>query len=118
MQCSKFGGVERAKLVVKVVPRSHYKRISTSPQTVYLRGGAFFGELVFVLDLFGRELHQVLVDDVADVFEIYRKGDYHHGARSLAVIQRGLGSMAAKKLSRSLLPIGGYSGAIAKSSQI
>ena len=40
-----------------------------------------------MLDLLGSELHQILVDDVADVFEIYREGDYFDGVLAVPLVK-------------------------------
>ena len=44
-------------------------------------------ELVLVLDLLVGQLHQILVDDVADMFEVDGEGDYLHGASSIPIIK-------------------------------
>src|ERR1700675_548114 len=48
---------------------------------------SLFRELVLVLDLLAGQLHQILVDNVADMFEIDGAGDYLHGASSIPIIK-------------------------------
>ena len=48
---------------------------------------ALRGEHDPALDLLGRELHQILVDDVPDMFQVDRKGDDLHGPVSVLLIQ-------------------------------
>ena len=48
---------------------------------------SFFGELQLLSDLLGGELHQVLVDDVADMLEIGGEGDDVDGPLAVLVVQ-------------------------------
>lgn len=48
-------------------------------------------KLVLVLDLLTGELHQILVDDVANVFEIDCKSDDFRGASAISVIKASAG---------------------------
>jgi hypothetical protein len=49
--------------------------------------GAFGRKLKSALDLFGRQFAQVLVDDVADMFEIDGEGDDLHCPFALALVE-------------------------------
>src|ERR1700724_2279990 len=48
---------------------------------------AVLRELVLVLDLLAGQLHQILVDDVANMFEVDGEGDYLHGASRIWIIK-------------------------------
>src|ERR1700751_465665 len=48
---------------------------------------SFLRELVLALDLLARQLHQILVDDVADMLKVDGEGDYFHGASPIPIIQ-------------------------------
>ena len=50
-------------------------------------GLALLGKGDAAPDLLGRKVHQILVDDVADVLEIHREGNDLHCAVAVAVIQ-------------------------------
>src|SRR5258708_12618258 len=44
-------------------------------------------KLVLVLDLLAGQLHQILIDDVADMFEVDGEGDYLHSASPIPIIK-------------------------------
>ena len=46
-----------------------------------------FGEFIFVLDLLQGELHQILIDDVADMFKIDRKRNDFCGAPTVSLVE-------------------------------
>ena len=50
-------------------------------------GEALVGEAQIVLDLLGRQLHQVLVDDVADMLEIGGEGQHVDGAPRIGIVE-------------------------------
>src|ERR1700739_3057970 len=49
--------------------------------------------LVLALDLLVCEFHQILIDDVADVFEVDGKGDDFGGAAAIAIVQAAAGNL-------------------------
>src|SRR6202048_3523066 len=54
---------------------------------------SLFRELVLVLVLLSSQLHQILVDNFADMFEIDGEGDYLHGASSIPIIKAFAGQL-------------------------
>src|ERR1700722_483120 len=61
---------------------------------------SFLRELVLVLDLLAGQLHQILVDDVANMFEVDGEGDYLHGASRIAIIKAFAGHFGDVKFYR------------------
>src|SRR5260370_5016683 len=61
---------------------------------------SFLRELILVLDLLDGELHEVLVDDVADVLEVDRKRDDLHGASSVSIVKTFAGHLGHIELYR------------------
>ena len=62
--------------------------------------GALGRELEAALDLLGRELAQILVDDVADMFEVDGKGNDLHRPLSLALVEAAAGQLGDIELDR------------------
>ena len=61
---------------------------------------SLFREFVLVFDLLGGEFHQVLVDDIADVFEVDCKGDDFRGAPAVPIIKAATGYLRYVELYR------------------
>jgi hypothetical protein len=70
-------------------------------------GGTLGRKLKLSLDFLGRNLAQVLVDDVARVLQVDREGDDLHGAAALAVIKAAARKLGDVKLDRFVQPIDG-----------
>ena len=58
-------------------------------------------------DLLGCEIHQILVDDVADVLEIDREGNDFHCAIAVAIIQAVAGHSRDVELHRLIEAVDG-----------
>lgn len=83
-----------------------------NPKTVenaLVKGGQLIGtlrrELKAALDLLARKFTEVLVDDVAYVFQVDREGDDLHRPRALALIKAAAGELGHVKLDRFIQPI-------------
>src|ERR1700756_5616182 len=66
---------------------------------------SLFRELVFVLDLLVGQLHQILVDDIADMFEVDGESDYLHGASTIPIIKALAGHFSDVEFYRFVQPI-------------
>ena len=73
-------------------PEGELQVVEDAPMEGLELGGPLARELVLVLDLLGGELHQVLVDDVADMLEVDGEGNDLHGAAPVGVVEALRGS--------------------------
>jgi hypothetical protein len=91
-------GVAKPSLLLNQIARHPdvrgHERTEGQPEIVQyalMKGLQFLrpldGELVSVLDLPAGELHQILVDDVANVFEVYGERDDLHGAAAILFVE-------------------------------
>src|SRR5258708_29228186 len=91
-------GYERTEGQSKVIQHAMMKGLQFS--------GSIAGELVPMFDLPGRKLHQILVDDVANVFQVDCKLDDLHGATTILLVESFSSHLGDVELDRFVETVG------------